>query len=179
MLSLEEREWLMKDVSPHLSGFTPRPNQKLSCQKRPREMLDIECRHFLRNPLESVVHQHPPVEYQMWVEAGKHDPPFPKRPDVSYNSNVWRNFRRNYGIQTSAEGRKVSEVIAALYPLNIPPPSQVGNNTFEKYIKETSLIKNEKYKIIAINQTKSDTEEFQRLKHKTEARNPPLDALGE
>lgn len=176
--SLEEREWLLKERSPYLSGFTPRPAQKLTTRRRPHSMLDIECQHFLRNSTKEFTSQHPTVEYQVWVEAGKHDPPFPPYPDASYNSNVWRNFRRNYGFQTSAEGRKVTEVIAAMYPLNIPPASKVGNFTFDKYIRETKLFKDEKHKALAIKQTTTDLEEFRRLKYKTESRNPPIDQSG-
>lgn len=178
MPTLEERENLMSDSSPHKSGFTPRPIQKLTTRRRPHTMLDIECRHFLRTPAEGFVSQHPTVEYQLWVEAGKHEPPFPARPDASYNSNVWRNFRRNYGFKTTAEGRKMTDVIAAMYPLNIPPASTVGNHTFEKYIRETSLFRDETKKALAVKQTRSDLEEFRRLKYKTQARNPPLDQSG-
>lgn len=141
-------------------------------------MLDIECRHFLRNSTREFTNQHPPVEFLLWEEAGKHDPPFPARPDPSYNSNVWRNFRRNYGFQTSAEGRKISDLIAAMYPLNIPQASKVGRFTFEKYIRETNLFKDEKYKSLAISQTRADWEELRKLKYKSESRNPPLDQSG-
>ena len=178
MPTIEEREKLIGDASPHMSGFTPRPVQQLASRRRPHSMLDIECHHFLRSSPEGFTHQHPTVQYQLWLEAGKHKPPFPDRPDPSYNSNVWRNFRRHYGFKTSAEGRKMTDVIAAMYPLNIPPASKVGAQTFEKYIQETSLFKDEKNKALAIKQTRSDMEEFRRLKYKTEARNPPLDQSG-
>lgn len=178
MPTLEEREKLMSDASPHMSGFTPRPVEQLAKQRRPHEMIDIECRHFLRSSPETTAHQHPTVQYQLWLEAGKHKPPFPARPDPNYNSNVWRNFRRQYGFQTTADGRKMTDVIAAMYPLNIPPASKVGVQTFEKYIQETSLFKDQKNKAMAIKQTRADMEEFRRLKYKTEARNPPLDQSG-
>jgi hypothetical protein len=80
---------------------------------------------MMKSYLFSVPFQHPTVEYQLWVEAGKHKPPFPTKPDANYNSNVWRNFRRNFGFQTTAEGRKIKDVIATMYPLNIPAPSKV------------------------------------------------------
>ena len=168
----------MRDASPHMSGFTPRPVEKLTRRKRPHNTLDIECRHFLRNTSETCAHQHPTVEYQLWLEAGKHRAPFPDRPDPSYNSNVWRNFRQHYGFQTTVEGRKISDVISTMYPLNIPSASKVGNHTFEKYIRETSLFKDDKYKSLALKQTRADMDEFRRLKYKTESRNPPLDQDG-
>ncbi|XP_076471281.1 testis-expressed protein 52-like [Babylonia areolata] len=178
MPTLAEREKLMSDASPHMTGFTPRPIEQLSKRRRPQEMLDIECRHFLRGSTEACSHQHPTVEYQLWLEAGKHEAPFPGRPDPNYNSNVWRNFRRNFGFKTSVEGRKISDVIASMYPLNIPTASKVGKHTFEKYIKETALFQDDKYKAMAIAQTRSDMNEFRRLKVKTESRNPPIDQTG-
>ncbi|XP_076450283.1 testis-expressed protein 52-like [Babylonia areolata] len=176
--TLEERENLMEDVSPHRSGFTPRPLQQLAIQKRPREMIDIECQHFLRSSTDTFTHQHPSVPFQLWLEAGKYDAPFPERPDPSYNSNIWRNFRRHYGFQTSADGRKMSDVIAAMYPLNIPTASKVGDNTFERYIRDTALFRDKKKRAVAIKQTRADLEEFKKLKNRTEARHPPLDKSG-
>ncbi|KAL8603790.1 hypothetical protein ACOMHN_058525 [Nucella lapillus] len=178
MPTLEEREKLLRGPRPHMSGFTPRPVEQLARRRRPHETLDIECRHFLRGSSESCTHQHPTVEYQLWLEAGKHSPPFPARPDPNYNSNVWRNFRRHYGFKTSAEGRKIPDVIAAMYPLNIPSASKVGDHTFEKYICETRLFEDEKYKAMALEQTRADMDEFRRLKFKTDSRNPPIDQSG-
>ena len=123
MRSLEERENLMVDRTPHYSGFTPRSIQRLTQRHRPHTMTDIECCHFLRTPTREFTHQHPSVEHRLWVEAGKPATPFPARPDTSYNSNIWRNFRREYGLSFKANDRKVSEVIASMYPLNIPAAS--------------------------------------------------------
>ncbi|KAL8561693.1 hypothetical protein ACOMHN_054990 [Nucella lapillus] len=176
--TLEERENLMEDSSPHRSGFTPRPMQQLAVQKRPREMLDIECQHFLRSSSDTYTHQHPSVPFQLWLEAGKYEAPFPERPDPSYNSNIWRNFRRHYGFSAAADDRKIPEVIAAMYPLNIPSASKIGNNSFERYVCDTSLFTNQKKQNWAVKQARTDSEEFKRLKHKTEARNPPLDQTG-
>ncbi|KAK7099059.1 testis-expressed protein 52-like [Littorina saxatilis] len=178
MPTVEERDFLMNDASPHMSGFTPRQAEQLATRRRPNEMLDIECRHFLRSSSDTFTHQHPTVEYRLWLEAGKHKPPFPVRPDPSYNSNVWRNFRRHYGFKTTADGRKMTDVIASMYPLNVPCASNVGHHTFEKYIRETSLFRDNKHKAMAIKQSKADSEEFRRLKYRTEARNPPLDKSG-
>ncbi|KAJ8311147.1 hypothetical protein KUTeg_011300, partial [Tegillarca granosa] len=178
MPTIEERELLMKNVDPKYTGFTPRPVEKLTRRKKPRTMLNIECNHFLRTDTDGFVHGNPTLEYKLWKEAGKHDPPYPNVPDQNYNSNIWRNFRRHYGFSTKAEGRKISDVIASMYPLNIPKPSQIGEHTFEKYVRETKLFNNEKYKILAMERTKTDIQEFKRLRSKSDARNPPLDEDG-
>lgn len=178
MPTIEERENLMKDNRVPLSGFSPRPIQRLANRKQPRSVLNIECNHFLRTETKDFTHGHAPMTYKLWMEAGKHDPPYPNTPDPNFNSNVWRNFRKQYGFNTTAEGRKISEVLATMYPLNIPAPSKVGDHTFEKYIRETKLFNDEKIAFLAMNRTKADVQEFKRLRCRSEARNPPIDESG-
>ena len=178
MPTLEERENLMKPKDVKEPGFIPRPIQKLAVRKPPKTTLNIECNHYLRSTTSEFTHGHPTIEYQLWLEAGKHGPPFPQRPDENFNSNVWRNFRRQYGFHPNADGGKISDVIAAMYPLNIPAPSKVGENTFEKYIRETRLFKSNKFKFLAMERTRADVDEFRRLRIKSQGRNPPLDESG-
>lgn len=178
MPTIEERENLIKPEDVRQPGFHPRPIQKLAVRRPPKTMLNIECNHFLRSTTETFAHGHPIIEHKLWLEAGKHDAPFPQRPDESFNSNVWRNFRRQYGFHNNVEGGKMSDVIAAMYPLNIPAPSKVGDHTFEKYIRETRLFNNEKFKSMAMARTKADVEEFRRLRIKSQGRNPPIDEQG-
>lgn len=178
-MSLDERENLMTPRLPHRSGFTPRPIQKLTRRKRSHTITDIECCHFLRTETRDFTHQQPTVEHRLWQEAGKHAAPFPARPDASYNSNIWRNFRKQFGLNFSADGKKVSDVIAAMYPLNIPAPSNVGENSFEKYVRETRLFENQKAKTLAINRTRSDVAEFKQLKIKSDGRHPPINEKGD
>jgi len=163
---------------PHRSGFTPRPIERLTIRSRPHTITDIECCHFLRTPSREFTNQHPTVEQRLWTEAGKYEAPFPARPDTSYNSNIWRNFRKQFGLNFSAEGRKVTDIIAAMYPLNIPAPSNVGDNSFEKYIKETKLFQDEKRKNLAIRRTKTEVNEFKQLKYKSDGRHPPINDKG-
>jgi hypothetical protein len=65
-----------------------------------------------------------------------------------------------------------------MYPLNIPAPSKVGSHTFDKYLRETKIFRNEKFQALAINRTKADVQDFKRLRIKSDARNPPLDEIG-
>jgi len=178
MPTLEERENLMKPKDIHHSGFHPKPIQRLAVRRAPKTMLNIECNHYLRSNTETFAHGHPTIEYKLWQEAGKHDAPFPQRPDESFNSNVWRNFRRQYGFHTHADSGKMSDIIAAMYPLNIPAPSKVGEQTFEKYIRETKLFNDDKFKSMAMSRTKADLEEFRKLRVKSQGRNPPIDEQG-
>ena len=176
--SIEERENLMTGKAVRRSGFTPRPIQKLATKKKPKSMLNIECSHVLRTSREESTHGHAPITHRMWMECGKHTPPFPDRPDEQYNSNVWRNFRKEYGFYTNTEGQEINEMIASMYPLNVPPPSKVGGYTYSKFLTETPLIKDEKLKKLAIDRTSRDILEFKRLRLKSETRAPPLDQDG-
>ncbi|XP_074660139.1 testis-expressed protein 52-like isoform X2 [Tubulanus polymorphus] len=176
--SLEERENLMKEVTPKYSGFTPRPVEKLAVTRRPKSMLNIECNHVLRTDRADSVHLNPSLQYKLWLEAGKHSAPHPSRPDDSYNSNIWRNFRKNYGFDSGSDGRNITELIASMYPINIPKPSAVSKNTYDKYIRESDVFKDDKRRALAIIRSKTDISEFRRLRAKSEARYPPIDKDG-
>ena len=178
MSSFREREFLLQDKPIKKSGFTPRPVEKLATRKLPKSMVNIECNHIIRTSREESTHGHPPLAFQLWTEAGKHDPPFPERPDPQYNSNVWRNFRQHYGFHTTTEGQKIGEMIASMYPLNIPSPSQQGKYTYARFLADTSVIKDSKQKNVIINQTKKDLAEMRKHRIKSDVRNPPIDQSG-
>ena len=177
-ISLSERENLIPDASVKRTGFTVRPIEKLAVTKPSRTMTNIECNHFLRTPTRQCSAGQKTLEFALWQEAGKHDPAFPQRPDRQYNSNVWRNFRKSYGFHTSAEGQKMSEMIASMYPLNIPAASRIGDYTYAKFLKETPLIRDERRRQIAINRTARDLQEFRRLRLRADLRDPPIDESG-
>ncbi len=133
---------------------------------------------MLRTSREDSTHGHPPLAYQLWNEAGKHEPPYPERPDPQYNSNVWRNFRQQYGFHTTADGQNVGEMIASMYPLNIPAPSQVGKYTYGRFLTDTDLIKNSRQKNLIIEQSMKDVTAMREMRGRSDARNPPLDRAG-
>ena len=175
---LTERENLIPDNNVKKTGFTVRPIEKLAITKPSRTMTNIECNHFLRTQSRGSTPSQKTLEFALWQEAGKHDPAFPQRPDKQYNSNVWRNFRKSYGFHTSAEGQKMSEMIATMYPLNVPAASRIGDYTYAKFLKETPLIKDERRRQIAINRTSRDLQEFRRLRLRADVRDPPIDENG-
>lgn len=178
MCSIKEREFLLPDVSHRKSGFTPRPVEKLATKRLPKSTINIECNHILRTSREESTHGHPPVAFQLWQEAGKHSPPFPERPDPQYNSNVWRNFRQQYGFHTTTDGQQIGEMIASMYPLNVPSPSKQGKYTYARFLTDTSVVKDSKQKNLIISQTMKDLAEMKRNKIKSDARNPPIDRSG-
>lgn len=178
--TIQDREFLIPETYPRQSGFTPRRIEKLTRQQLPRSTLNIECSHLLRTSREESTHGLPSLEYQLWQEAGKHEPPFPKQSDNNYNSNVWRNFRTNFGFDLGTKGRTTSEAVAAAYPINVPKPSKVGNYTFSRFVKETpGLIKDNKLREIAINRASMDKKAMELLQIKSSCRYPPIDQDGE
>ena len=179
METLQERSTLIAQIEPKKSGFTPRRIEKLTQQSAPKTMINIDCNHFLRTSREDSAHGHRSKEYQLWLEAGKHTPPYPNMPDENYNSNVWRNFKNNFSFQLSGRGRTVNESVAAAYPITIPKPSKIGNYTFGRFIKETpSLIKDDKLRDITVNRTQVDSNMMEQLKIKSYTRYPPIDKEG-
>jgi len=102
---------------------------------------------------------------------------------------VWRNFRYKYGDVMSGdasmssrrdkqENAAVPENVASLYPVTIPSPSHVGEFTFSKFLTETPVIKNQKLQLAVLRQVQKDNEEFQRLRLRSELRDPPLTQSG-
>lgn len=177
--TIKEREFLIPEKQPKMSGFTPRRIEKMTSQRLPRNLVNIECNHLLRTSREEATHGHQSLEYQLWLEAGKHNPPFPKQPDNNYSANVWRNFRTNFNSDVSTKGRTTSEAVATAYPIMIPKPSKVGSYSYGRFIQETpQLITDEKLKSIAINRTAMDRHSMDLLKLRSECRYPPIDKSG-
>lgn len=180
MATIKERENLIEDFYPKKSGFTPRRLEKLTQTSLPKTMVNLECNHLLRTSRAESTHGHQSLEFQLWLEAGKHDPPFPKLADASYNSNVWRNFKGNYSFDIGTKGRSTSEAAAAAYPITIPKPSKIGEYTFGRFIKETpGLIKDNRLREVAINRTSVDKRMMEQLAINSYSRYPPIDRDGE
>lgn len=177
--SLEEREFIQKIPQPKNTGFTPRPIEKLAAKKTPRNAVNLECSHVLRTPQEETATGYPSLEYQLWVEAGKINPAFPKVPDESYNSNIWRNFKRNCGFHLDTKGRNISELIAAVYPLNIPKPSKVGDYKLTTFLRDVpDIINDDKLRKVAIQRTTAYLDQLGSLKLRSQLRHPPINDKG-
>lgn len=179
MSTIKERENLMDEVRPKMSGFTPRRLEKLTRQPLPRTMVNMECNHLLRTSREESAHGHQSLEFQLWLEAGKHNPPFPQLADENYNANVWRNFKGNFSFDVGTKGRSTAEATAAAYPISVPRPSKIGDYTFSRFLKETpGLIKDQRMRELAINRTTVDRLMMEQLKIKSYSRYPPMDLDG-
>lgn len=101
--------------------------------------------------------------------------------NICFNSNLWRNFRQSAGIpSSSAQKGTVSESISALYPVNIPVPSNMGPHTLSKYYEQNkkSFFKTEKSYQLASSKLDKEAAIMKYLRLKSEMRNPPLDYNG-
>ena len=79
----------------------------------------------------------------------------------------------------SAEGRKMDELIASMYPVNIPSPSKVGDYTYAKFVTDTpSLIQDNRHKRMIIQRSEKDVKEFKEMRLKADLRNPPISESG-
>jgi len=143
----------------------------------------IETNRWARNPMEYghvelKLNRNRSREFELWKEASENDPPYPDHYDPEYNSNVWRNFARESGnISLSSRGR-VSESIAKMHPLPIPPYNRLGRYTFAKFLSEVTVIPNKHKNQGQIIRHLSDLKEYKRLKLKSEGRRPPVDLMG-
>ena len=175
-----EQERLVKPIEPRYTAFTPRPLERLVSQPRPRSILDINCSHFVRSFSGEQDEISPPLSYRIWIEAGKHRPP------NAASGNVWRNFRRQFdssrtdvGTGEAGVGRgKIGESVAAMYPIKIPAPSEIGDATYVKFIAESPLIRDGNLRRMAMRKSAEDVAEFKRLRLKSEMRYPPLTKQG-
>ena len=68
--------------------------------------------------------------------------------------------------------------MAAMYPLNIPPPSRVGVYTYEKFLDESSVIKDSHFKKTLIEKAAKMGKDLDKMDLHTNIRNPPLDQKG-
>ena len=146
--SIKEREFVPKSAEvKSTSGFTANPSNWMGRSfRKPTTATTLECSHILRSSLIETASGFPALEYRLWQEAGKQPPPLPHRPDDNYNSNVWRNFRKAFGVGTDLEKStprsRVSDIddtIAAIYPVNIPKPSRMGEHSYARYIEDSEL----------------------------------------
>ncbi len=101
-------------------------------------------------------------------------------PNITFNSNIWRNFRQSAGLAATNQNRSVSESISTLYPINIPVPSNLGSNTLSRFYEQNkrNLFKSEKGYQQATSKINKEAAIMKYLRLKSEMRKPPLDHNG-
>lgn len=182
MTNINEKEYLNSNPRISLTGFTEKPINRLASTRFQPNILTIETNHVKRNLKRNIKDINPLLEYQLWLEAGKMDKTLIKsinsNESLSFNSNIWRNYRSSTGLyEENKFGLK--ESIASLYPINIPPPSQIGSNTLKKYFEQNKKIfKSEDGFRQAMERVDKEATLMKYLRLKSEVRNPPLDYDG-
>nr|CAB3266913.1 uncharacterized protein ENSP00000372125 homolog [Phallusia mammillata] len=173
-----EREELYPHNDPHLTAFSPRPETRLATAKSPTTDTKICLNHKLRTFRNESTIIYPLESYQTWVDAGNLEPLYPANPDPCYNANVWRNFSSREGSHYSPGSRGTSATLASMYPLNIPPPSRMGNFTYARFIKYGDIFRDPLRKQKKITWSEKELEEMRRMKMMSDARVPPTDDKG-
>ena len=179
------RDYLAKPSMPSASapGFSCRAVNRLTFEKPSINALTIETNRLKRDMRRDIKQITPLLEYQLWLEAGKLDKLNLKAdqadPNVSFNSNMWRNFRASSGL-AEEKRNNVSDAISTLYPINIPMPSQIGNHTLSSFYGQNryNLFSNDKAFNLAVARVENEATFMKFLRLKSELRNPPLDYDG-
>ncbi|XP_071809346.1 testis-expressed protein 52-like [Asterias amurensis] len=177
-LTVKERDTLYGDKFQSWTAFHPRQEQTLTKKRPPRSRTNIAINHKLRTYVPESVKPKPTDPFRLWIEGGRKYPPFPPRWDPQYNSNVWRNFSSRAGYRVDSQGSSVPELVADMYPVKIPPHSEMKDNTFVKFLSEVPMIKDQKRRDLAISRSVRELKDFKQLKLRSEMRVPPITDSG-
>ncbi|XP_038064767.1 testis-expressed protein 52-like [Patiria miniata] len=178
-LTVRERDRLYDDRPQSMTAFHSRPVQKLTDKRPPRSRSKIEISHRMRTFVPDCVTPKPNDPFRLWIESGRKCAPFPPRWDPDYNSNVWRNFSSRVGYRVDSHDRSISELVADMYPMKIPPHSEMNDNTFVKFLSEVPMIKDRKRRDLAISRSVRELKDFKELKLRSEMRVPPITERGD
>lgn len=158
------REFLLPGAARAWPGFTPQASRRLALRLPPCTARKAEVRRRLLRP-EKDAAQHT-WGFHTWLDVGRLPAAFPTRPDRPYDSNVWR-----WLTDPEAHGRPPAEP-------PIPPPSWMGQNSFLTFICCTPIFVDENRKNQVTVRAVQELRELEKLKLRSEARAPPLDAKG-
>ncbi|XP_055973759.1 testis-expressed protein 52 [Sorex fumeus] len=104
--------------------------------------------------------------FHTWQDVGQLPAAFPARPNIHYDSNIWR-----WLTNASAHRQAPTET-------SVPPPSRLGAHSFLTFIYCNPIFRDTKRKKQVIAKTQTMLQQGQKLQLRSEARVPPLDAKG-
>ena len=123
------------------------------------------------------------AQQRLWLDITHVDTSQLQQIDNDYNSNMWKNFKfvrpkhsANFGARNSVPSSP--GMIADIYPLTVPKPSRIGNNTYQKFLQEVKLLPQTKQKIIGWQKQGRQELQSRTLKVQSECRAPPTDWEG-
>nr|XP_015006283.2 testis-expressed protein 52 isoform X1 [Macaca mulatta] len=159
-----QREFFLPSESWEFPGFTRQAYHQLALKLPPCTDMKSKVRQRLIHPWKGGT-QHT-WGFHTWLDVCRLPATFPTRPDRPYDSNVWR-----WLTDSNAHRRPPPE-----HP--IPPPSWMGQNSFLTFIHCYPTFVDMKRKKQVIFRTVKELKEVEKLKLRSEARAPPLDAQG-
>ncbi|XP_011282037.4 testis-expressed protein 52 [Felis catus] len=161
---LARREFLLPSEPGEWPGFTRQAYHRLALKPPPCTETKSEVRRRLIRPWKDAAPH--TWGFHTWLDVGRLPATFPTRPDRPYDSNVWR-----WLTDSGAHGRPPAEP-------PIPPPSWMGPNSFLTFICCTPIFADDNRKNQVTVRTVQELRELEKLKLRSEARAPPLDAKG-
>ncbi|XP_051029042.1 testis-expressed protein 52 [Phodopus roborovskii] len=159
-----QREFLLPKKVTELPGFTQQAYHKLALKRPPYTEIKSKVHHQEFHPWKGAT-QHT-WGFHTWLDVGRLPATFPTRPDIPYDSNVWRWLTHFNAHQ-----------LPAAQPA-IPPPSWMGPYSFLTFISTTPIFVDMNRKNQVIVRTVRELKEVEKLKLRSELRAPPLDTHG-
>ena len=166
-------------------AFCPRSKTTfgLPSRKEPPSELSFDFNSFVRQaPYDERDKPLNTAQHRLWMDITDLDTSKLQQIDDQYNSNMWKNFKfvrpkhsANYGQQNTSAASK--GMIAEIYPLTLPKPSSIGENTYHKFLRETKLPQ-VKQKIVGWQKQRRQELQSRTLKVESECRAPPTDWEG-
>ncbi|XP_006891434.1 PREDICTED: uncharacterized protein ENSP00000372125-like [Elephantulus edwardii] len=159
-----QHDFLLPSEPWELPGFTQQVYHRLALKLPPSTELKSKVRHCLIYPAENAT-QHT-WGFHTWLDVGRLPATFPTRPDMPYDSNIWR----------WVTNCRAHQQPPAKPP--IPPPSWMGKNSFLTFICCTPMFVDKSRKNQVMRRAVKELKEVEKLKLRSEVRAPPLDADG-
>ncbi|XP_028610289.1 testis-expressed protein 52 [Grammomys surdaster] len=159
-----QREFLLPKETREFPGFTMQGYHKLALKQPPCTELKSKVRRQVLCPWKDAAEH--TWGFHTWLDVGRLPATFPTRPDVPYDSNVWRYL-------THSNAHR----LPAAQP-GIPPPSWMGPHSFLTFLSATPIFVDINRKKQIIVRTVKELKEVEKLKLRSELRVPPLDAHG-
>ncbi|XP_014697268.1 testis-expressed protein 52 [Equus asinus] len=159
-----QREFLLPSESWELPGFTSQAYHQLALKLPPCTEMKSKVRHRLIQPWKPAAPH--TWGFHTWLDVGRLPATFPTSSNRPYDSNVWR-----WLTDSRAHCRPPAEP-------PVPPPSWMGQKSFLTFIYSTPIFLDPNRKNQVIFRTVKELREVEKLKLRSEARAPPLDANG-
>ncbi|EDO49159.1 predicted protein [Nematostella vectensis] len=188
-------------------AFLPRSRKTfgIPVRRQPVPEVLMDTRSFVRQAPCLLPHRTTnTVQQRLWLDITELDTTNIEHKDEQYNSNMWKNFKFVRSKQSAAESSKtlspqpkerilkqgdarlidmetdhhVRGNIADIYPLKVPHPSRIGDNTYDKFLGEAKLTERKRNRIARQLQNSQDFR-IRQMKIRSECRAPPLNWEGE